>query len=165
MVVGFASFAGADENKWNTVGVRAGITDQNSTKFFSKYEAYAAFSLPWKWRSERGWILAAFIEINAGFVRSEQNAFIGSIGPGFFIHTPFKGVVIAAGIYPTYIGRSRFGTEDFGESFQFTSEIGFNLNFCRNWTMGYRYQHMSNGGISNENPGLNTHMLELGYRF
>jgi lipid A 3-O-deacylase len=160
-----ASPGNAVENKWNTAGIRAGISDQSSEKFFSKYEAFAAFSLPWKWRSEHGWILGTYVEINAGLVTSEGNAFEGSIGPGFYLMAPGGGFAIVAGIYPTYLGQSKFGTEDFGETFQFTSEIGFNLNFFRYWTVGYRFQHMSNAGIASENPGLNTHMLELGYRF
>jgi lipid A 3-O-deacylase len=79
--------------------------------------------------------------------------------------SPGQGFAIMVGVYPTYIGLSKFGTEDFGESFQFTSEIGVSLNFCNRWTVGYRFQHMSNAGISNENPGLNTHTVELGFRF
>ncbi len=153
------------EYNWNTVGIRSGISDQSSEKYFSKYEAFTAFSLPWKWRFRGGWILGTFIEINAGLVSSEGNAFVGSVGPGLYLLTPGKRFAIAGGIYPTYLGQSKFGTEDFGETFQFTSEIGVNLNFSRNWTVGYRFQHMSNAGIASENPGLNTHLLELGYRF
>jgi lipid A 3-O-deacylase len=160
-----AASASAGENNWNTAGIRAGFSDQSTEKYFSKYQAYAAFSLPWKWRSEKGWILGTFIEINAGVVTSEGNAFVGSVGPGLYLMTPGQGFAIVGGVYPTYLGQSKFGTEDFGETFQFTSEIGFNLNFCRYWTVGYRFQHMSNAGIASENPGLNTHMLELGYQF
>lgn len=161
----FASPGSANDQKWNTVGFRAGINDYRNDEVFSKYEAYATFSLPWQWRSGQGWNFGAFIGINAGMVICEDNAFVGSIGPGLYIITPMEGIVMSGGIYPTYIGRSKFGAEDFGESFQFTSAFGINLTFYRHWTMGYRFQHMSNGGLSNENPGLNTHMLECGYRF
>jgi hypothetical protein len=68
---------------------------------------------------------------------SDENAFIGSVRPGLYYMTPGQGFVIIAGVCPTYIGQSKFGTEDFGESFQFTSEIGVNLNFCSRWTVGY----------------------------
>ncbi len=155
----------ANDKEWNTVGLRAGINDKRNDEFFSKHEAYATFSLPWKWSSEQGWIFGTFFGINAGIVICKDNAFVGSMGPGMYLFTPAKGIAISAGIYPTYIGRSKFGAEDFGESFQFTSAFGINVNFYRHWTMGYRFQHMSNGGIFNENPGLNTHMLEMGYRF
>ncbi len=162
----FSAFPGyAGENKWNTAGIRAGFSAQNSDKFFSKYEAFAVFGLPWNRRFENGWILGTFIGFNAGMIASDEKSFIGSVGPGLYYMTPGKSFAIIAGVYPTLIGESRFGTEDFGASFQFTSEIGVNLNFCNHWTVGYRFQHMSNAGISNENPGLNTHMAELGFRF
>lgn len=159
------SVGNAKDNGWNAAGLRAGISDKRNDEFFSKYEAYANFGLPWKWSSESGWIFGTFIGINVGMVVCEDNAFVGSIGPGIYLFTPAKRVALSAGIYPTYIGRSKFGAEDFGETFQFTSAFGVNLNFYRNWTLGYRFQHMSNAGIFNENPGLNTHMLEMGYRF
>jgi hypothetical protein len=165
LFVFYASIGMANDKEWNTIGLRAGGNDDRNSKYFSKYEAYATFSLPFKRRFEKGWILGTFIGINAGLVVCEDNAFIGSIGPGIYLLAPAKGVSISAGIYPTYIERSKFGTEDFGESFQFTSAFGINLIFYRHWTMGYRFQHMSNGGLANENPGLNTHMIELGYRF
>jgi lipid A 3-O-deacylase len=155
----------AGDGKWNTVGLRAGIGDSRNSESFSQYEAYVTFSLPWRWESDSKWIIGSFIGANAGAVICEDNAFMGSIGPGVYIMTPVERVVISAGIYPTYIGRSRFGTEDFGESFQFTSAVGINLNFLQHMTIGYRFQHMSNAGISDENPGLNTHMIEMGYRF
>jgi hypothetical protein len=160
-----ASSGSANDGEWNAVGLRAGISDQRNEESFSKYEAYATFSLPWRWSSEQGWILGTFIGINAGVVRSGDSSFIGSVGPGLYLMTPIEGVVISGGIYPTYIRQSKFGAEDFGDSFQFTSAFGINVTFYRHWIMGYRFQHMSNGGISDENPGLNTHMMEFGYRF
>jgi hypothetical protein len=55
--------------------------------------------------------------------------------------------------------------ENLGGPVQFTSHIGVNLNFTRHFTMGYRLQHMSNGVLYDSNPGLNLHMIEVGYRF
>ncbi len=52
-----------------------------------------------------------------------------------------------------------------GGPINFTSHIGLNLNFARHFSIGYRLQHMSNGVIYDENPGLNLHMIEIGYRF
>ena len=45
--------------------------------------------------------------------------------------------------------------EDGGISFYVTPEI----------TAGYRFHHMSNGDMYSSNPGLNMHLLEVGYRF
>jgi hypothetical protein len=46
LLVFSASLRSAEENKWNTVGIRAGFTDQSSEKYFSKYQAYVSFGLP-----------------------------------------------------------------------------------------------------------------------
>jgi hypothetical protein len=32
-------------------------------------------------------------------------------------------------------------------------------------SIGYRLQHMSNGILYEHNPGLNMHMIEVGYLF
>jgi hypothetical protein len=155
----------AIDGKWNTVGLRAGVGDSRNNESFSQYEAYVTFSLPWKWRPGHDWVIGSFIGVNAGAVTCEGTGFIGSVGPGVYILTPAESVTLSAGIYPTYIGQSIFGNEDFGDTFQFTSAVGVNLNFYQHWTIGYRFQHMSNGGISDQNPGLNTHMMEMGYCF
>ena len=155
----------ANDGKWNTFGLRAGVNDSRNDESFSQHEVYVTFSLPWKWRSNHNWIIGSFIGLNAGALTCEDTDFVGSVGPGVYILIPTESVTLSAGIYPTYIGRSVFGDEDFGNTFQFTSAVGVNLNFHKHWTIGYRFQHMSNASISNENPGLNTHMIEMGYRF
>ena len=43
--------------------------------------------------------------------------------------------------------------------------IGLNYNFSRHFMMGYRLQHMSNAGIYTPNPGVNIHMLAIGYQW
>ena len=32
-------------------------------------------------------------------------------------------------------------------------------------SLGYRFQHMSNAGLYNRNPGLNLHMVEFAWWF
>ena len=155
----------AGDEKWPTVGLRAGLSDSRNDDLFWKYEAYLTLNLPWRWRSNAGWVIGSFIGVNAGAISCKGAGFIGSVGPGIYILTSDERFTLSAGIYPTYIERSTFGDEDFGNTFQFTSAIGANFNFHQHWTIGYRFQHMSNGGLSDENPGLNTHMFELGYRF
>jgi hypothetical protein len=69
------------------------------------------------------------------------------------------------GVNATIISDHTFGDEDFGGPFQFTSHIGLDYYFTRHFMMGYRLQHMSNAGIYSPNPGVNIHMLAVGYRF
>lgn len=63
------------------------------------------------------------------------------------------------------LSRHDFGSKDFGELFQFTSHIGLNLDLWEHLRLGYRFQHMSNAGLSGHNPGLNLHMLSMSYLF
>ena len=55
----------------------------------------------------------------------------------------------------------------FGSSFQFGDHLGAGLRFGDKgrYDLGYRYQHLSNGGIKDPNQGINFHQLRLQYRF
>ncbi len=58
-------------------------------------------------------------------------------------------------------------SEHYGSSFQFGSSLGFGLAWGRDqrWQAGYRFRHVSNGGIASENSGMNLHGLQLGYNY
>ena len=51
--------------------------------------------------------------------------------------------------------------------FQFGEHLGVGLRFGANhdFDVGYRYQHLSNGGIKEPNQGINFHQLRLQYHF
>ena len=168
-IVGVVCLSGfpawSNDSDWNTFGLRAGIDDNGNNESFSQYEVYGTYSLPWRWESESKWVLGSFTGLNLGYLNSDGDSFVGSVGLGAYLKTPGKSFVLSAGVYPTYLSESEFGDDDFGGSLQFTSAVGLNYNFLESWTLGYRFQHMSNGGAEDENPGLNLHMLEIGYRF
>ena len=155
-----------NEIVWRSIGVRAGVDDNHNDEDFKQYESFATWSLPWIRHSFSNWMIGTYLEANAGMLRGGgESAFVGSIGPGIYI-TGFKEKIeISMGINPSIISRHKFGDENLGGPVQFTSHIGFNLNFARHFTIGYRLQHMSNGILYEHNPGLNMHMLEVGYRF
>ena len=53
-------------------------------------------------------------------------------------------------------------------NFDFDFQAGFQLfnsPRTRAWTLAYKYQHISNGYRHDFNPGLDLHMLTLGYSF
>ncbi len=72
-------------------------------------------------------------------------------------------LVISSG--PTILTRHKFGSFDMGSLLQFTSAIGVNFQPINNWTLGYRFQHMSNAGIDKINPGLDMHAFTVAYSF
>ena len=60
-------------------------------------------------------------------------------------------------------------TSDFtlGTAFQFAEFAGVGLQFGahQQYVAGYRFQHVSNGGIKEPNPGINFSQLYLQYNF
>jgi hypothetical protein len=54
-----------------------------------------------------------------------------------------------------------------GTAFQFADMAGVGMQFGshQQYQAGYRFQHISNGGIKEPNPGINFHQLYLQYNF
>ena len=55
----------------------------------------------------------------------------------------------------------------FGSAFQFGDHIGFGVRFGGKgeYDLGYRYQHLSNGGLRDPNQGINFNQLRFQYHF
>jgi hypothetical protein len=167
VLVGWMLFAPAIEaSGWRMLGLRAGISDNRNEEDFRQYEASTAWDLPWSWHPGTDWTLTPYLEANAGVLTGGgSTAFVGSIGPGLIFSGLRDRISIFLGVNPTIISRHRFGGDDLGGPFQFTSHIGMNFNIARHFAVGYRLQHMSNFVFYDSNPGLNLHMIEAVYRF
>jgi hypothetical protein len=166
LISGLFPTSWAEESGWGAVGFRAGIDDGDNDEDFEQYEGFVLYDLPWSWSFVPDWTLGTYLELNAGVLDGGGDAaFIGSIGPGLILKAFDNRLAVSGGINPTYVSEDTFGDEDFGGSFQFTSHIGISFRPIRPFSIGYRFQHMSNAGIYSENPGLNLHMLELAYYF
>jgi len=154
------------EIEWRSIGLRGGINDHRNDEDFKQYEGFSTWRLPWSRKWDSGWTFGTYLEANAGLLRGGgESAFVGSIGPGIYFTGIEDKIDISMGINPTIISKHEFGDEDLGGPIAFTSHIGLNLNIVPNFTIGYRLQHMSNGVIYDVNPGLNMHMIQMGYRF
>jgi hypothetical protein len=148
------------------LGLRGGISDHRNDEDFRQYEAFAIWNLAWAWNLGPDWSLATYLEANAGLLNGGGDAgFVGSIGPGLYFSGLKDNVRIYLGVNPTIISEHEYGEEDLGGPFQFTSHIGIGVRFTRHIAIGYRWQHMSNLVFYDENPGLNLHMIEVGYSF
>ncbi len=57
--------------------------------------------------------------------------------------------------------------KDFDIPFAFGSHVGGGFRFGANgaYELLYRYQHLSNASLGDDNPGINFHVVQLGYRF
>lgn len=151
---------------WRMFGLRGGISDNRNDEVFQQYDGFATWNLPWSWNLASAGSLTAYIEANAGLLKGGgESALVGSIGPGIYFASLQDKISIYLGVNPTVISKHRFGDENLGGPLQFTSHIGIDFNFNRHFAIGYRFQHMSNFVLYDPNPGLNLHMIELGYRF
>jgi Lipid A 3-O-deacylase (PagL) len=56
---------------------------------------------------------------------------------------------------------------NFDIPFAFGSHFGAGLRFGpgAHFEVMYRYQHQSNAGLGDDNPGINFHLVSLGYHF
>jgi hypothetical protein len=71
------------------------------------------------------------------------------------------------GIHPTYLGKNVYSGRPIGGNFHFTSYLGLGtfLGQQRKTSILLRYQHTSNAGIKNPNPGLDMVGLTFSYHF
>jgi lipid A 3-O-deacylase len=74
-------------------------------------------------------------------------------------------VTLEGGISLTALSRFEFPDRDLGGWFEFTDHAGLNWHINKQFTVGWRYQHMSNAGFYKRNPGLNLQMLSASYTF
>ena len=155
----------AAQNLW-TVGTRGGVSFDHGVGQFRQVETFADMNLPWQWNFYSDWRFQPRLDASVGWLGGEHaNAFIGTVGPLVELHKGDFPLVLEAGSSPTILSRDRFGSKDFGDRFQFTSHLGLIWYVTEHISVGYRFQHMSNAGISSHNPGLNLQMLEASYSF
>lgn len=147
-------------------GTRGSLSLDNDGGRFHQLDVYGGVNLPWRWDFYRDWYLRPGGDISAGWLgESGTSAFVGTVGPFFELGKGHFPVRIKGGFAPTILSRFRFPTKDFGDDLQFTTRIGLEWEATRRFSVGVLFQHMSNGGISRSNPGLNLETLSLRYNF
>lgn len=148
------------------VGARVGWSDQRNEEYFRKYEAFFNWYLPWAWRPESGWILASRLDFTGAAVRGAGTVgFLGSVGPSLAVRKTGWPIMVELGVSPAFLSEDIYGNEDLSGHFQFLSHGGILLLPLPYLGIGYQFQHMSNADIQQPNPGLNTHSLEINFRF
>lgn len=156
----------AEETGWVAVGFRAGLSATDGNEDFEQYELFATYGLPWSWGLTDTSFVSARICLSAGALRGRgKTGLIGSAGPTIAL-SMFNGVIfLDGGVSAALLSEHQFGQENFGGPIQFVSHVGIGFKLGGNLRVGYRFQHMSNASIYNRNPGLELHVLELGYLF
>ncbi len=97
---------------------------------------------------------------SAGFLRAgHDTGLLLSTGPGFAM-TLWPWLDFVGAFAPTLLTDYRLGGDDLGGRIQFSTHLGFVWRPTRQWSVGYRLQHMSNANIFPVNPGLDMHLIQ-----
>lgn len=155
----------AGEFEWSDIGLRVGIDAENRVNVES-YELIANLDSPWSWTVRDNFEIDLGFEFGLGALDGEgETGFLGHVGPAVEIEFgdfPLE-LIISSG--PALLSEHEFDSLDLGGSFQFMSAVGFDYEITEAWTIGYRWLHISNAGLHDENPGMNLHALNASYAF
>ena len=150
--------------KW--AGIRGGFSSDRKADDFVQAEAYSRWDLPWDWRWCENWSLGTAADLSLGYLTDQSDdGFVGTLGPVLIVERDGVPVIFEIGSSPTILSRHQFTEADFGVFFQFTTHAGLRWQINEVFGVAYRYQHMSNAGISERNPGLDMHMFSIGFDF
>lgn len=149
------------------VGLRAGFDARAQAVKFRQYEIYARTNLPWQYRWRSGWQLTSELEGSAALLHASTggNAALLSLGPALSLSRINWPLSLEIGVEPSYLSRYQFTGISLGGHIQFVSHISVRYRISPHFTLAYRFQHMSDAGIKEPNPGVNLHVLELDYRY
>jgi len=173
----FAWFLGAlllSGNVWAVDGVSFELGNGDST---DTARVGAIWNWDKKWFTEGDWLVTGFWEATAGTWRGKssvgnnQTVIDLGITPVFRFQqknpsgiAPYAEAAIGFHmISPTFI----YANRKFGSSFQFGDHVGFGVRMGEHqqYDLGYRYQHLSNGGIKKPNQGINLSEVHFAYHF
>ncbi len=151
------------ETRWE-IGAQGGPSFNDKDASFGQYEALLNYKLPWRWDLGSVGLGMRVISTFGSLHGGGDVGAVGSLGLGFVLGDGHD-LNLRVGSAATYITTDTYGDEDLGTHFQFTSHIGLTYRFWNELSARFRVQHMSNAGLSDENPGVNIIMFGLHYAF
>jgi hypothetical protein len=138
----------------------------------------ARVGVQWHWKSRwfqrQNWHLGGYWDLALGqWHRSSPpgyNENITEIGltPVFrWQRNDLQGPYLEAAIGFHLLSRTSLLDQRFSTAFQFGEHIGagFRIGAKGEFDLGYRFQHLSNGGIKRPNDGINFHQVRFQYYF
>ena len=152
------------------LGTAAGDTD------VERYGIALTWDWSAQWLADGDWYLGGYWELGASYWDGEEGRRGGDSLGDFHVtpvlryqrkeglaFSPFVEFGVGAHLHTD----DSIGNKDFGVPFAFGSHLGGGLRFGAQaqYELIYRFQHLSNAGIGDDNPGINFHVLNLRYRF
>ena len=156
----------AAEITLESTGVRGSTSNPGNRARFYHVEGYVNWNLPWRWKWGENWSVQSRLDLTGGWMNGRgDDAVFGTIGPSFELSRTNCPVGLDVGCSPTILGREEFGNTDYGTVFQFTTHAGLTWKPGSRWSLGCRFEHMSNADLGSVNPGLNLYSIGVGWRF
>jgi len=171
---GVAWTAYAGDTELMAVGLRGGLSVKGSSplgeeqrRVFAAGDALAMWRLPWSWYGASGWGVGTRLLASVGVLEGEgATAGVLTAVPLIAFGDRDGRVTLDAGAGGALLTRHRFGLQDFGGPFQFVGTAGLSAVLIHPFTVGYRFQHYSDGTIyGRDSRGVDLHMIEWTYRF
>jgi len=132
-----------------------------------KFDGAWQYALTFKIQPPRR-LRSRHLELTVGSISnsSSDRAFV-SLGPVWRFPLTREAAFVDLGFSPTLISRSRFNGRDLGGNVHFTSSISIGARLGRQQTiaLALRAQHTSNGGLSDNNPGVDMVGLNVSVNF
>jgi len=122
--------------------------------------------LPETLKIGKGGIGSARLELDLGVLDSRDTTFDAGIQPVLRYSrtsdiTPY--LDLGAGIH--FLSRSNIRGRQMGASFQFSVLAGTGISFHDKWEIGYRFLHISNADIHDNNDGRDEHLAVITFVF
>ena len=126
------------------------------------------FAVTDQWRERgpapSGWYLAGYWELAAGlWDNTEESTAELAATPVFRFE---RRAIYVEGAIGFHLVQARISAHrTFSTAFQFGDHLGAGVRFGpgRRYDLGVRVQHISNGGVSSPNPGINFVLMRLHY--
>lgn len=147
------------------LGIRIGTSGETRTGRLTAVDVTASVGLPWRLGRPDSWLVDTKVEGSLGTLTAAgKTGVVGSAGPTVAIRRGGIPLYVDGGTAAAFTSERQFGRKNLGTYLQFISHISFLVQLGP-VNAGYRLQHMSNASLSEHNPGVNQHMLELRYTF
>jgi hypothetical protein len=156
---------------WESVGLRTGFSATSRKEFFHKDEIYVTHGLPWSLRADSGWGVAWQLDTAAGALYGGgEVGMIGTVGPTVILNKTGNGLAFEFGGDLCGLSRYSYGNVNLNGHLLFQGQAGLLYTFDCGPGIGYRFQHISNGGLAiggygTGNTGVDLHMLDLSWNF
>lgn len=131
----------------------------------------------WRTPGYQGWSWNRFWEANLSYwylyrrKQGEADLYELGITPNFRAErertSAWGRPYLEVGVGIHLLSKVQIGPRDLGSTVQFGSHVGIGFMFGEGeqWELAWRYEHLSNGGLQEPNPGINFGMVRLGYRW